>query len=68
MPRSNGEILPGAVPVWEGIPHISLWRARSEELLQVTACKLASYAPRRIEWYIRKMAPTSTLIIPPSQG
>ena len=68
MPRSNGEFLSGAVPVWEGTPHISLWRARSEEPLQVKARKLASYAPRRIEWYIRKMAPTSTLIIPPTQG
>jgi hypothetical protein len=31
----------------------------------VQARKLASYAPRRIEWYVRKMAPISTLIISP---
>jgi len=31
----------------------------------VQARNLASYAPRRIEWYVRKMAPTSTLIISP---
>jgi hypothetical protein len=39
--------------------------AMKRRILQVTLANLASYAPRPIEWYVRKMAPINTLIIFP---
>src|SRR5215210_8708098 len=59
---------PAHVP---GVPGLSDALARWMRKLGLERTKLAtfaSYALRRIEWYVRKMAPSSTLIIPPSQG